>query len=196
MMETWIIKVEGLFEYKPDSSVSIEENVEMFLSDINYQGIGTDRKYDYTALDNGMLEIGIEIIVEWASYANDEDVVIAEFMDGFEYDGDPVSLDYYVEIKEGKPATTYTVEYLLHKKISDERWAENPFIVCVISDYKDIEALKKETTEALCKTLTSHKTPNGEIMVEAIITHCGEYVDKDEFIIKFENGKILSFEDV
>lgn len=195
MMDTWIIKVNGLFEYKPDPDFSTEENIESFLSDVEYQGVGTEKKYDYKVLDNGMLEIGIELIVEWTSHAGDEDEVIAEFMDTFEYDGDSITLDYNVELKDGKPDVTYTVEYLIYEKNADDGWKTEP-IVCYIYGYESIEAIKKETTEELCKTLSAHKIPNGEKMVEATITLCGEYVDKDEFIIKYEDGKILSFEDM
>ena len=195
MMDTWIIKIEGLFEYKPDPDFSTDENIESFLSDINYQGIGTEKKFDYKVLDNGMLEIGIELIVEWLSHAHDEDEVIAEFMNTFEYDGDAITLDYTVELKDGKSATTYMVEYHIYEKKTEESWSTEP-MVCCIYGYESIEALKKETSDALCKTLTSHKTPDGEIMVEATIMLCGEFVDKDDFIIKFEGGKILSFEDV
>lgn len=195
MMDTWIIKIDGLFEYKPDPDMSVDKNVESFLSDINYQGVGTEKKFDYKLLKNGMLEIGIELIVEWLSHAYDEDEVIAEFMDSFEYDGDPIRLDYTVEPKESKPDATYTVEYLMYEQNADGTWDSEP-MVCSINGYESIEVLKKETNEALCKTLTSHKTPDGEIMVEATITLYGEYVDKDDFIVKFEGGKILSIEDV
>lgn len=195
MMDYWIIKIEGLFEYKPNPDFTTEENIESCLSDIHYKGVGTEKKYDYKVLENGALEIGIELIVEFLSHAYDEDDVIAEFMESFEYDGDPIKLDYTVELKEGKPAVTYMVEYLIYEKNADDGWKTEP-IVCCIYGYESIEALKNETNEALCKTLTSHKTPDGEIMVEATISLCGKYIDKDEFIIKFEGGKILSFEDV
>lgn len=195
MMDTWIIKIDGLFEYKPDPDFSTDENVESFLSDIHYLGVGTEKRYDYKKLENGMLEIGIELVVEWLSHAYDEDEVVAEFMDTFEYDGDSIRLDYTVEPMPGKPATAYTVVYNIYEKSADDAWDTEP-LVCSTSGYENIETLKAETTEVLCKTLTSHNTADGEIMVEATITHCGNYIDRDEFIIKYEDGKILSVEGI
>lgn len=195
MLDTWIIKIDGLFEYKPDPDMSADKNVESFLSDVNYQGVGTQKRFDYKLLNNGMLEIGIELSVEFLSHAYSDDDVIAEFMENFEYDGEAIRLDYTVEPKEYKPDATYTVEYLMYEKNLDGNWNTEP-MVCSISGYEDIETLKSEANEAISKTLSCHKTPDGEIMVEATITQYGQYVDKDDFVVKFEDGKILSFEDM
>lgn len=97
----WILKMDGIFEYKVSAPEKESEAVYKFLESFKHIGVSTKKLYDYEKVENDEWHFIIEMEFEIESDCIDKDDVVTEFFENLEYDGVPLELNYEVRKKAG-----------------------------------------------------------------------------------------------